>query len=165
MSVRAVHRAILFFVLVLGVTPRLQAQVAPARLDTTAILASARPDIDAANTAWVPGLQHHEANTIVAAYADSGLFINTDGTVTRGRVAIANMYAERFPRIRELRAGGVVQEGLAAVSPTLVYEWGHAWLDLVPAASGKLVHSDGRYLSVWQLGADKHWHITRNLTF
>jgi len=151
--------------LLLCLTPRLQAQTSAERLDTAAILASARPDIDAANAAWVPGLQHRDAQAIVAAYADSGLFINADGSVTRGRAAIAVLYAARFPRIREVRSGGVIQEGLTAVSPTLVYEWGHAWLDLVGVASDKLVHSDGKYLTVWQRGADHRWHITRNIAF
>ena len=151
--------------LVLCLTPGLLAQAPSAKLDTAAILASARPDIDAANAAWVPGLQHHDAQAIVAAYADSGLFINTDGSITRGRAAIAAMYAERFPLIREVRAGSVIQEGLAVVSPTLVYEWGHAWLDLVRASTDKLVHSDGRYLTIWERGADHRWRITRNLTF
>ena len=151
--------------LLLCLRPPLQAQTPSSRIDTAAILASARPDIDAANAAWVPGLRHRDAQAVVAAYADSGLFIGADGSITRGRTAIGAMYATRFPRIREVRAGGVIQEGLAVVSPTLVYEWGRAWLDLIGVSSDTLVHSDGRYLTVWQRGADQRWHITRNLVF
>src|SRR5689334_14217225 len=73
-----------------------------ATLDTAAILASARPEIDAANAAWLPGLQRHDAEAIAAAYADSGLFIAGDGTVTRGRAAIVRMYAERVQRMRPI---------------------------------------------------------------
>ena len=54
-------------------------------LDTAAILASARPDIEAANAAWLPGLRKRDAAMIAAPYADSALFIAADGTVTRGR--------------------------------------------------------------------------------
>src|SRR5512138_3415257 len=88
------------------------ADVAHEPLDTAAILASARPEIDAANAAWLPGLQHRDAGAIAAAYADSGLFIAGDGTVTRGRAAVARMYAARFPRLPAIRAGGVIQDGL-----------------------------------------------------
>lgn len=137
-----------------------------AQLDTAAILASARPEIDAANAAWLPGLRQHDAGAIAAAYADSGLFISRDGTVTRGREEIARMYAARFPRLRPIRDGGVVQDGLTVLGPTRIAEWGHAWLDLEPERGvGPPVRSGGTYLTVWDLEADGHWRIVRNLAF
>ena len=144
----------------------LAAQTTFARLDSAAVLASARPDIDAANAAWLPGLQHRDAQAIVAAYSDSGLFIAVDGVVTRGRAAIAQLYAARFPRLREIRGGDVVQEGLTVVAPNLIYEWGHAWVEMASAtAGGAPVRSGGRYLTVWQRESDGRWRIARNLTF
>ena len=135
-------------------------------VDTAAILASARPDIDAANAAWVPGLRHRDAQAIVAAYSDSGLFIAVDGTVTRGRAAIAGLYSARFPRMREILDGGVVQGGLTPVSPTLVYEWGSAWIEQAAASpGGQPTRSGGSYLTVWQRERDGHWRIARNLSF
>jgi len=137
-----------------------------ATLDTAAVLASARPEIDAANAAWVPGLRARDAAAIVAAYADSGLFVGSDGVVTRGRAAVAQMYAARFPRLREILDGGVVQEGLAVASPTRVYEWGRAWLTMAATAPGAApVRNGGTYLTVWQREADGHWRIVRNLAF
>jgi uncharacterized protein (TIGR02246 family) len=137
-----------------------------AELDTAAILASARPEIDAANAAWLPGLRQHDAGAIAAAYADSGFFISRDGTVTRGREAIARMYAARFPRLRPIRDGGVVQDGLTVLGPTRIAEWGHAWVDLEPErAAGPPVRSGGTYLTVWDREADGHWRIVRNLAF
>jgi uncharacterized protein (TIGR02246 family) len=136
------------------------------RLDTTAILASARPEIDAANAAWFPGLQRHDAAVIAAAYADSGLFIAGDGTVTRGRAAIARMYAERFPRMRPIRAGAVVQDGLTVLGSARIAEWGHGWLELAPERDGEsAVRSGGTYVTVWQRETDGHWRIARNLAF
>jgi hypothetical protein len=41
----------------------LSAQTATA-LDTSHVLASARPEIDAANAAWLPGLRKHDAQAI-----------------------------------------------------------------------------------------------------
>jgi ketosteroid isomerase-like protein len=154
----------------LAVTP-LPAQpptgdAARARLDTAAILGSARPEIDAANAAWLPGLRRRDADAIVAAYADSGLFVAGDGTVTRGRAAIARMYAARFPRMRPIRDGAVVQDGLTALGATRIAEWGPAWLDLEPErAGGPAVRSGGTYLTIWQRDADGHWRIHRNLAF
>lgn len=137
-----------------------------ARLDTAAILASARPEIDAANGAWVPGLQHRDAASIAAAYADSGLFISGDGTVTRGREAVAKMYAARFPRLRPIRSGKVVQDGLTVLGPTRIAEWGHAWLEMEPERQGSPpVRSGGSYLTIWEREGDGHWRITRNLAF
>lgn len=142
------------------------AEVARGPLDTAAILASARPEIDAANAAWLPGLQHRDADAIAAAYADSGLFVASDGTVIRGRVAVARMYAERFPRLRPIRAGGVVQDGLTVLGPRRIAEWGRAWLELVPERPGESSkRGEGTYLTVWDREADGHWRIVRNLAF
>ena len=139
---------------------------ARAHLDTAAILASARPDIGAANDAWLPGLRTRNAALIAAAYADSGLFIAADGAVTRGRAAVAKLYAARFPHLRTIRAGGVVEDGLTVISPSCVVEWGHAWLEQDPATgTGPPVRTRGTYLTVWNRGTDGHWRITRNLTF
>lgn len=136
------------------------------RLDTAAILASARADIEAANAAWLPGLKTRDAKMIAAAYADSGLFIAGDGTVTRGRAAVARLYAARFPHLGTIRDGGVVQDGLTVISATHIVEWGHAWIDQDPPnGTGPPVRSGGAYLTVWNRGADGHWRITRNLTF
>ncbi|HEY9427027.1 MAG TPA: SgcJ/EcaC family oxidoreductase [Gemmatimonadaceae bacterium] len=137
-----------------------------AELDTAAILASARPEIDAANAAWLPGLREHDAGAIAAAYADSGLFISPDGTVTRGREAIRRMYAARFPRLRPIRDGGVVQGGLTVLGPMRIAEWGYAWIDLEPErGAGPPARSGGTYLTVWDREADGHWRIVRNLAF
>lgn len=142
------------------------AETARAALDTAAILASARPDIDAANAAWLPGLRNRDADAIVAAYADSGLFIAGDGTVTRGRAAIARMYAAGFPRLRPIRDGGVVQGGMVVLAPTRIAEWGHAWIEFAPAREGDApLRRGGQYLTVWEREADGHWHITRNVAF
>ena len=136
------------------------------RLDTAAILKSARAEIDAANNAWLPGLQHHDAAALAAAYADSGMFIAGDGTVTRGRDAVARMYTARFARLRPIRAGGIVQDGLAVLGPTRIAEWGHGWLELEPERQGgPPVRSGGNYLTVWDRQADGHWRIVRNLAF
>ena len=136
------------------------------RLDTAAIVASARPEIEAANAAWLPGLRQHDAKSIAAPYADSGLFVAGDGTVTRGRDAVARMYEARFPKLRPIRAGGIAQDGLTVLAPTRIIEWGRGWLDLEPERAGAPpVRSGGSYVTIWERQADGHWRIVRNMAF
>jgi uncharacterized protein (TIGR02246 family) len=136
------------------------------RLDTAAILSSARPEIEAANAAWLPGLRQHDAKSIAAPYADSGLFIAANGTVTRGRDEVARMYEARFPRLRPIRAGGIVQDGLTVLAPRRIVEWGRGWLDLEPEREGSPpVRSGGSYVTIWERQADGHWRIVRNMAF
>lgn len=143
------------------VTGSLRAQAA---FDTAAVLASARPDIAAANSAWLPGLQKKDANAITAAFADSAIFITVDGTVVRGRPAITRMYEARFPLLGKIERGEVVSEGLVAISEDLVYEWGHATLEMASAApGGPLRRGGGAYLTVWKRSADGRWRIVRNV--
>ncbi len=138
---------------------------AQAPLDTAAILSSARQDIDDANAAWFPALQRRDAVAIAAAYADSGLFIGPDGSVVRGRDAVARMYVMRLQRMPGARAGGIVQGGIAVAGPDTIYEWGSGWLELTPSTpGGQPIRSGGRYLTVWQRGSDSHWHIIRNVS-
>ncbi|MEO7966466.1 MAG: DUF4440 domain-containing protein [Gemmatimonadaceae bacterium] len=134
-------------------------------VDTTAVIASAHAEIDAANAAWLPGMKKRDAAAIVAAYADSGIFVGPNGSVVRGRAAVEQMYEGRFGRLRTIFNGGIVQEGRTAVAPDLIYEWGHGWLEMVgekPDAAP--VRSGGRYLTVWKREADGHWRIVRNLS-
>lgn len=138
---------------------------APAPVDTAAILASARPEIDAANAAWLPGLRGHDAQAIVAAYADSGVFVMPNGDVIRGRDAIARMYESRFPLLGTVLSGDVVQGGMQVVDGR-IYEWGRATLELSGRAPGDPPRrSGGSYLTVWQRDAAGHWRIVRNLAF
>jgi ketosteroid isomerase-like protein len=75
------------------------------------------------------------------------------------------MYVARFSRLRAITAAGVVQDGLAVAGPTLVYEWGHGWLEMTPEkAGGPPMRSGGTYLTVWQRAGDGHWYMVRNLS-
>lgn len=167
MSRLAPLRAGLWLAAVLAVHTTAAAQSAPtpSSFDTAAVIASATPDIEGANAAWIPGLDTRDAARITAAYSDSALFIGPDGTVTRGRVAITAMYAARLPRLRGKVTGGVHTDRLTVVSPDLLYESGRAWMEMDgPTAGAPRVGAGGAYLTVWRRERDGHWHITRNLS-
>jgi uncharacterized protein (TIGR02246 family) len=129
-----------------------------------ALLASAHHDVEEANAAWLPGLKQRDASAIVAAYADDGVFVTSDGRSFQGRSGIERMYEERFPKLGQIVGGGVVQEG-TAVAGTWIYEWGHAWLETAAQRAGDPpVKSGGSYLTVWQRESPNgRWRIVRNL--
>lgn len=141
-----------------------QGRMAPS-LDTAAILAHARPEIEAANAAWVPGLRDHQADPIVAAYSDSAVFVTNDGKLIHGRAAIRDLYTARFPALPKVVGGAVRQLGLTVVKSDRIYEWGEAWIDLAPvSAGGAPTRHGGTYLSVWQRESDGHWRISHNIS-
>jgi uncharacterized protein (TIGR02246 family) len=134
-----------------------------APLDTAAILAGARRDIEAGNAAWVSAFRRRDASVLADAFADSALFITPNGAVIHGRTAIVKMYAARFPSTPKVIGGAVVQDGTVAVSRDRIYEWGHAWLETARRTPGTTSRSGGAYLAVWERQADGHWRIVRNL--
>jgi ketosteroid isomerase-like protein len=132
---------------------------------TASLLAAARPEIEAANAAWVRGMQQHQSAPIADAYLEDGVFVTDDGQTIRGRAAIAQMYEQRLARTGAVLGGGVAQDGIEAVGDR-IYEWGHAWLELAaPRAGDPPVKRGGQYLTVWQrdAAAGGHWRILRNL--
>ena len=149
--------------LALAVAVSARSAGAQGALDSAKVVASARPDIEAANADWVPGLQTRDADRIVSAYADTGVFVTADGQSIRGRGAIAAMYRARFPRLAPRLSGQVTPLRIWAMSSDLVVEVGHAWLEQDSGEPGaKPVRGGGAYVTVWQRQADGRWRIARN---
>jgi uncharacterized protein (TIGR02246 family) len=140
----------------------LLALAGPAPQADRAIPADARAAIDKANSDWIPALEAHDAVRIAAAYADEGVFVMPDGSVVKGRDAVAQLYRDRFARMGTIVRGGIVQDGLTRQG-SMIYEWGHADLELAHDGAAP-THSRGRYLTVWQKNAVGRWVITRNLS-
>jgi uncharacterized protein (TIGR02246 family) len=159
-AARHTARALLFAIALAA--PRV-ATAQAARVDTAAVIASGRPEIEEAHAAWLPGLRSRDADAIVAAYADSGIFVTADGHTIRGRAAIAEMYRARFPKLPTIRDGAVVQGGIALLRPDVLVEWGGAWLELAPSTAGAPTRSGGNYVTLWQRQSDGRWRIVRNV--
>jgi uncharacterized protein (TIGR02246 family) len=124
--------------------------------------ADARATIAAANAGWIPALKQHDAEAIAAPYADDGVFVTATGDVFKGRDAVAKLMRDRLSQIGKVLGGSLVQDGLTRQG-SLIYEWGHADVELARAAA-PAAHSRGRYLTVWRQGTGGRWQIVRNLS-
>jgi len=135
---------------------------AAAEADSAAIPTAARALIDSTNAEWLPALKRKDAAAIAARYADDGVVVMANGTSVRGREAIEQVLAESAARLPPIISGKLVQDGITRAG-ALLYEWGHAELELAPT-SGDPVRVVARYLTVWRAGADGRWRIIRNLS-
>ena len=145
------------------VAPTLAAQggSAPAA-DSTSVPASARAAIDSVNAAWLPALQRKDAAAIADAYADDGVLVAATGETDRGRAAVERVMREAAERVGTVLGGKLVQDGITRAG-ALIYEWGHAELEIArPGAVPARV--TGRYLTVWRQDGDGRWRIIRNLS-
>ena len=134
------------------------AEAAPQQED---LLAQARPTIEAANNDWIPAMKRKDAKAIASFYAPDGVFVGPDGKPVVGRDAVEAMYAGSIEKGFQFLRGGLVQDGVVLVPGPMIYEWGHAEIEV--ERNGKVVHSGGNYLTVWKRGADGTWQISRNL--
>lgn len=131
--------------------------------DPVTLIASARSAIEAANASWLPAMERGDATAVAAAYADDGVLLTAQGTVYRGRAAIAARYRTVLAGIGRVVGGGLVQEGVT-VSGGMIYEWGQGWL--ATQKDGKRhAGSPGTYFTVWRREPDGNWRIYRNLVF
>ncbi|HEV2678573.1 MAG TPA: SgcJ/EcaC family oxidoreductase [Aliidongia sp.] len=132
------------------------AQTEPERM-----IEEARPAIEAANHEWLPAIKQQDAKTLVAPYAENGIFLTKTGESVVGRAAIEKLYQDGFAKSRVVDAD-LVQDGLTAQG-ALIYEWGHARIEA--EHDGTRSTRTGAYLTVWQRSPDGVWRIIRNLTF
>jgi len=134
------------------------ADIAPAQEDP---LAQARPTIEAANADWVPAMKRKDAKAIASFYAPDGVLVLPNGQSVQGRDAVAGFYAKRMEAGFRFVSGGIVQDGVVLAPGPMIYEWGHA--DIEVERDGKVVRSAGNYLTVWKRSASGTWQIARNL--
>ena len=134
-----------------------------AAADSGAVPASARAQIDSANADWLPALRRKDAAAIAAPYADDGVLVAANGESFRGRAAVEEAMRASIARVGDaLRGGRLVQDEITRVGD-LLYEWGHADLEIA-RPNGQIAHVAGRYLTVWKQDAAGRWRILRNLS-
>ena len=125
------------------------------------LLAQARPTIEAANSDWVPAMKRKDAKAIASFYAEDGVLVAPNGAALKGRAAVEASYAKSMEKGFTFLRGGIVQDGVVLVPGPLIYEWGHA--DVEVERDGKVIRSAGNYLTVWKRNAAGTWEISRNL--
>jgi len=125
-------------------------------------IAEAAPFIDKANSEWGKAIAVGDVETIVAPYADDGVFILPDGKTVEGKAAIRQMYSAR-PKRAQIISASATSDGRVAAGPDDVYEWGSASATL-KTDKGVEQRTLGRFLTVWHRQGDK-WVISRNLAF
>jgi uncharacterized protein (TIGR02246 family) len=128
----------------------------------TGITPEARATIEAANAEWLPALKAGDAAKIAAPYAEDGIFVTATGTTVTGRQAVAQLMRDRIAQMGRVVTGELVQDGLTRQG-SLIYEWGHATLQLAREGAAP-AESRGRYLTVWRQAASGRWEISRNLS-
>jgi uncharacterized protein (TIGR02246 family) len=145
----------------LFVVPALCVEAAPAGRKPRVPLA-ARRTIAAANAEWLRAMKSQNVTAIAEPYDEQAVFVTATGEAVRGRPAIEQLMRARFAKIGRVVGGTIVEDGLTRVG-TMIYEWGHADLQL-SHDGGKPTVSKGRYLTVWKADASGRWRIIRNLS-
>ena len=106
-------------------------------------------------------MKRKDAKAIASFYAEDGVLVAPNGKSLQGREAVEASYAKGMTASFRFVGGGIVQDGVVLVPGPLIYEWGHA--DIEVERDGKVIHSAGNYLTVWKRNADGRWEISRNL--
>ena len=130
-------------------------QMVPAGADPRLLSA-----IKKANTDFEVAMTKADTTSIAEPYTSDAVFVSPDGTATKGRAQIEQLYRDRFARSgpalevriesQELMAGG-----------DFAYERGRG--SITRSEKGKRVTSWARFLTIWQRQADGDWKIFRNV--
>ena len=116
--------------------------------------------IEKANSEFEVAIKSGATATIGAPYMEDGVFLGFDGTCTRGRAEIENMYRARFERVGFASSAKIISKELV-VDGDLAYESGYGEISYVK--EGKTSTSGGRFLTIWQRQTDGNWKILRNV--
>jgi uncharacterized protein (TIGR02246 family) len=135
-------------------------QVSPA---AGAVPADALAAIERANNDWLPAMKRQDAKAIAEVYADEGVFVLPNGDSVKGRPAIEQLMRDRFSRTGPVVGGTLKQDNLV-VAGSMIYEWGHAELEVGGGANLPASRVIARYLTVWQRDGSGRWRIIRNLS-
>ena len=140
---------------------------APARLigeDTRKVPSGADPRllsaVAKANREFEVAVTKGDTAAIAAPYAADAAFVSPDGTATKGRAAIEQLYRDRFAKSGSWLESKIESEELM-LGDDLAYEWGRG--SAMRLEKGERVTSWARFLTIWQRQADGDWKIFRNV--
>jgi len=113
-----------------------------------------------ANSDFEVAVTKGDTATIVAPYTLDAVFVSPDGTATKGRAAIEQLYRDRFAKSGPWLESKIESEELM-LGGDLAYEWGRGSSSRLE--DGKRVTSLARFLTIWQRQTDGAWKIYRNV--
>ena len=119
-----------------------------------------RAAIKKANSDFEIAMTKSDTATIAEPYTADAVFVTPDGTATRGRAAIEQLYRDRFTKSGPALETKIVSEELM-LDGDLAYERGRG--SITRLVEGKRVTDWARFLTVWQRQPDGTWRIFRNV--
>jgi len=113
-----------------------------------------------ANSDFEIAMTKSDVATIVEPYAADAVFVSPDGTATRGRAAIEQLYRDRFAKSGPALETKIVSEELM-LDGDFAYERGRG--SITRRVRDERVTDGARFLTVWHRQPDGAWKIFRNV--
>jgi uncharacterized protein (TIGR02246 family) len=114
--------------------------------------------ITKANTDFEVAMTRADTASIAAPYTPDAVFVSPDGTATKGRAQIEQLYRDRFTKSEPALEARIESEQLM-LDGGLAYERGRGALTRLENATR--VTDWARFLTVWQRQSDGDWKIFR----
>jgi uncharacterized protein (TIGR02246 family) len=130
-------------------------RVVPAGADPRLLAA-----VKKANSDFEIAMTKSDTATIAEPYTADAVFVSPDGTATRGRAAIEQLYRDRFAKSGPALETKIVSEELM-LDGDLAYERGRG--SITRRVREERVTDWARFLTVWQRQAEGGWKIFRNV--
>jgi uncharacterized protein (TIGR02246 family) len=130
-------------------------RIVPAHSDARLLAA-----IKKANSDFEAAMMKSDTATIVEPYTADAVFVSPDGTATKGRAAIEQLYRDRFAKSGPALETKVVSEELM-LDGDFAYERGRG--SITRRVREERVTDWARFLTVWLRQPDGHWKILRNV--
>ncbi len=130
-------------------------RVVPAGADSRLLSA-----VTKANSDFEIAMTKSDTASIVAPYTTDAVFVSVDGTATKGRAAIEQLYRDRFAKSGPAIESRIESQQLV-IDGDLAYERGRG--SITREAKGQRVTDWARFLTVWQRQPDGDWKIFRNV--
>ena len=127
----------------------------PAGADTRLLAA-----LKKANSDFEIAMTKSDTATIAEPYTADAVFVTPDGTATRGRAAIEQLYRDRFAKSGPALETKIVSEELM-LDGDFAYERGRG--SITRRVREERVTDWARFLTVWQRQPDGAWKIFRNV--
>jgi len=113
-----------------------------------------------ANSEFEVAVTKGDTAAIAAPYTSDAVFVSPDGTATKGRAAIEQLYRDRFAKSGPWLESKIESEELM-LGDDLAYERGRGTSTRL--VKGERVTDRARFLTIWQRQPGGDWKILRNV--